>query len=52
MGNYEHPVYMNEVEAEMLIGLLCADAATEEGNELHQHWNHIIEQLDRILRDN
>jgi hypothetical protein len=49
MGTYEHPVYMNEVEAEMLLGLLAADAATEDGRELHQDWDHIIEQLGRIV---
>lgn len=49
MGNYEHPVFMSEVEAEMLMGLLAADAADEDGHERHQEWNHIIEQLDRIL---
>ena len=52
MSNYEHPVYLNEVEAEMLYGLLAADSATEEGNELHQHWDHIIDQLDHILHTN
>jgi hypothetical protein len=49
MSNYQHPVYLTEVEAEMLLGLLAADAATEDGHELHRHWNGIIEQLDRIL---
>ena len=49
MSDYEHPVYMNEVEAEMLRGLLAADAADGDGHELHQDWDHIIEQLDRIL---
>jgi hypothetical protein len=49
MGSYEHPVYMSDAEAEMLLGLLAADSATEDGHELHQYWNHITEQLDRIL---
>jgi len=49
MSNYEHPIYLTEVEAEMLLGLLAADSATEDGRELHQHWSGVIEQLDRIL---
>lgn len=49
MSDYEHPVYMSEVEAEMLLGMLAADAADEDGNELHQDWDNIIEQLNRIL---
>lgn len=52
MSNYEHPVYINEVEAEMLMGILAADSATEEGVELHQEWAPIMEQLDRILHNN
>lgn len=49
MSNYEHPVYLTEFEAEMLLGLLAADSATEDGRELHQDWANIIGQLDRIL---
>jgi len=49
MSNYEHPVYVNEVEAEMLMGLLCADESTEDGKQVHNQWAYIIEQLDRIL---
>jgi hypothetical protein len=51
MSNYEHPVYLTDVEAEMLRGLLAADAATEDGHEIHPHWNSIIDQLNRILFD-
>lgn len=49
MGSYEFPVYVNEVEAEMLLGLLAADAATEDGREVHQEWDHIMGQLSRIV---
>jgi len=49
MTDYQTPVYLTDVEAEMLRGLLAADSATEEGHEIHQLWNPIIDQLDRIL---
>lgn len=49
MSNYEHPVYITEVEAEMLMGMLAADSATEDGREIHQEWNSLMSQLDRIL---
>jgi len=49
VGSYEFPVYVNEVEAEMLLGLLAADAATEDGREVHQEWDQIMGQLSRIV---
>lgn len=49
MSNYEHPVYMNEMEAEMLLGLLACDSADEDGHEQHQEWTNIMTQLYRIL---
>jgi hypothetical protein len=49
MGNYEHPVYLNELEAEVLFGLLAENSADENGREQHQYWNNIMGQLERIL---
>jgi len=49
--DYEHAVYMSDVEAEMLLGLLAADSATEDGKELHAHWDYIIQQLNHLLND-
>jgi len=49
MGNYEHPVYLNEVEAEELFGVLSAYCSDEDGHEHYQGFRHLLEQLDRIL---
>ena len=49
MSNYEHPVYITDVEAEELFGLLAADSATEDGREVHQEWAALLSQLERIL---
>lgn len=49
MSDYEHPVYITDAEAEQLFGLLAADSATEDGNELHQDWAALLSQLERIL---
>lgn len=49
MGNYEHPVYLNEVEAEELQGILAAYCSDEDGHEHYHGLDHIREQLDRIL---
>jgi len=49
MGSYEHPVYLNEVEAEELYGLLAAYSSDEDGHEQHHGFDHLLEQLARII---
>ena len=49
MSNYEHPLYLNEVEAEELQGILAAYCATEDGREVYHGLDAVREQLDRIL---
>lgn len=50
MSNYEHPLYMTEVEAEELFGVIAAYASYEDGSERPGTGLHgLLSQLDRIL---
>lgn len=49
MGNYEQPLYLTEVEAEELMGVVAAYCADEDGHERPNGLAAVVEQLDRIL---
>lgn len=52
MSNYEHPLYITEVEAEELLGVVAAYCSDEDGHEYDHGLASVIAQLDRILHTN
>ena len=49
MSNYEQPLYLTELEAEELAGVVAAYCSDEDGHEHDHGLASVIEQLDRIL---
>lgn len=51
MSSYEHNIFLNALEAEVLLGILADNSADEEGHEVHNFWASIMEQLYRIVNN-
>jgi hypothetical protein len=49
MSDYESPIYLTDVEAEELFGVIAAYASDEDGHERPHGLRSVIEQLDRQL---
>jgi len=49
MSDYHHPVYITDVEAEELLGVIAAYAADEDGHEQQHGLDYVLGQLYALL---